>query len=82
MTTIGNILTSIPRETIVCLTKAHILPTHLLFWYDLYLFFHSLPDTLSRMQKYARIAHQSTTLRHTISEDTARYLISKLDKPI
>lgn len=72
---VSDVLTSLPRDAISLLVRAHLMPASTLVWYDLYRFFQSLPETMARMERYARTAEHCH-----MTEDGARHIINKLDR--
>jgi hypothetical protein len=73
----------IPRQTIEFLTRAHLMRTEYLTWYDLYLAYIRLNDTpednkttpLPAMQQYDILAAQ-----FDMSQDRIRHIINLLNR--
>ena len=70
-----DIFLSIPRSTWETLVKYHLIRESILVWYDLILFFDSLPEPGSRMGKYIETAEY-----FHLDSDHTRRVIRKMNR--
>lgn len=70
---ISEIILSTSRETLERLVCARVMKPHYLTWYDMALYFNSLPSDMPMMERYARVA-----VRFNLTEDGVRHIFNKM----